>query len=74
MHFISFLLIVLTGILTVPASALAASSPYFVKETHKVPNRWKQVGAPAPDQCIYLQIGLTQSRFDDLERHLYEGI
>lgn len=73
MHFTSFLT-ALTGILTVPASALTARSPYLVKETHNVPNRWKQVGAPAPDHYIYLQIGLTQSRFDDLERHLYEGI
>lgn len=73
MHFSSFLLTALAGSLAASAASLTPRSPYLVKEIHNVTNRWKQVGAPASDQHIHLQIGLTQSRFDELEKHLYEG-
>ena len=56
------------------ASPLRVRSPYVVKETHSVPHQWTEV-APAPaNHIIQLQIGLKQSQFDELERHLYEGI
>jgi tripeptidyl-peptidase-1 len=48
-------------------------SSYAVKETHHVPRQWTRVG-PAPAwHMINLQIGLKQGRFDELEKHLYEG-
>ena len=72
MHFPALLL--LAGTTAVSASGLSQRSPYLLKETHNVPNRWKEVGAPAPDHVIYLQIGLRQSNFEELEEHLYEGI
>jgi tripeptidyl-peptidase I len=56
------------------ASPLRIRSPYAVKETHPVPRQWSKV-APAPENhIIQLQIGLKQSQFDELERHLYEGM
>lgn len=46
---------------------------YAVKDKHHVPRLWKRI-RPAPEQHVLnLQIGLKQSRFDELERHLYEG-
>lgn len=56
------------------ASPLRNRSPYAVKETHPVPPRWSRVAAAPPEHVIDLQIGLTQGQFDELERHLYEGI
>jgi hypothetical protein len=56
------------------ASLLPPRSSYVVKEVHPVPRRWTRIG-PAPRQhLIELQIGLKQNRFDELEKHLYEGI
>jgi tripeptidyl-peptidase-1 len=48
-------------------------SPYAVKETHPVPKRWLEIGPAPGEHKIILQIGLKQSRFDELEQHLYEG-
>ena len=56
------------------ASPLRVRSPYVVKETHPVPSQWQKL-APAPkDHMIHLRIGLKQSQFNELERHLYEGM
>ena len=49
-------------------------SAYAVKDSHPVPGRWRRVGPAPGEHMLNLQIGLRQSRFDDLERHLYEGI
>ena len=55
------------------ASRLRTRSPYVVKDNHPVPPSWEIV-APAPsEEHIHLQIGLKHGRFDELERHLYEG-
>lgn len=71
-----------TGILVVAAAGLLASfalgkpldvkkrSDFAVKDTHHVPRRWTQVGYPESDHNIALRIGLKQSSFDELERHL----
>jgi tripeptidyl-peptidase-1 len=56
------------------ASPLRIRSPYAVKETHEVPPKWKVVDDAPANHVIKLQIGLKQSQFDELERHLYEGI
>ena len=55
------------------ASPLRVRSPYAVKETHAVPPKWKIVGDAPANHVVNLQIGLKQSQFDELERHLYEG-
>ncbi|KAH8829183.1 subtilisin-like protein [Flagelloscypha sp. PMI_526] len=60
------------------ATSLALSPPekrdwvYERRDTAILPRGWKQV-APAPDSMlIKLRIALPQSRFDELENHLYE--
>jgi tripeptidyl-peptidase-1 len=54
-------------------SPIKARSAYAIKETHFVPQKWRQVGGASEDFVIHLNIGLKQSNFDELERHLYEG-
>ncbi|KAJ3572259.1 hypothetical protein NP233_g3201 [Leucocoprinus birnbaumii] len=45
---------------------------YRLKESINIPNGWSKV-APAPaGHIIHLRIGLPQSNFAELERHLYE--
>lgn len=45
---------------------------YVVKERHKAPPLWKEIG-PAPEHHTFLlRIGLTQRDFPELERQLYE--
>jgi tripeptidyl-peptidase-1 len=50
------------------------SSTYQVKESHFVPRSWSRIGSAPADHTIKLRIGLTQSRFDELEKDLYEGM
>jgi len=56
---------------------LALASPlerrYAVKEIHTVPSTFSRESAANGDQVLRMQIGLTQSRFQDLERHIYES-
>ncbi|KKY15785.1 putative tripeptidyl-peptidase 1 precursor [Diplodia seriata] len=54
------------------ASPIRARSPYAVKETHYVPRQWSRAGRAPDDHVLHLHIGLKQSQFDELERHLYE--
>lgn len=54
-------------------SPVKTRSTYAVKETHNVPSKWSRVGPAPRDHLINLSIGLRQSQFDELERHLYEG-
>ena len=58
---------------TVLTSPVRTRSPYVVKDTHNVPNKWYRVGPAPANKIINLHIGLRQSQFDELERHLYEG-
>jgi tripeptidyl-peptidase I len=58
---------------TVLGSPVRARSAYVVKDTHHVPSRWTKIGTPAADHMVRLTIGLKQSRFDELDRHLQEG-
>jgi len=48
-------------------------SSYAVKDSFHVPRKWERIGDAPPDHTIRLNIGLKQSNFDELERHLYEG-
>jgi tripeptidyl-peptidase-1 len=51
-----------------------ARSTYSVKEAHYAPRRWTQKGRAPKDRMLALQIGVKQGDFDELERHLYEGM
>jgi len=46
---------------------------YLLKESHEIPMAWSRVGPAHPGISIILQIGLKQSRFDELEKQLYES-
>lgn len=48
-------------------------SEYAVKERHHVPRQWSRISSAPSQHLIQLSIGLKQSRFSELERHLYEG-
>ena len=70
---LSLTVLALALIPSLPASPLRTCSPFVVKDNHPVPSGWEIV-APAPiEEHIHLQIGLKHGRFDELERHLYEG-
>ncbi|PQE10630.1 tripeptidyl-peptidase 1 precursor protein [Rutstroemia sp. NJR-2017a WRK4] len=56
----------------VSSSPIKARTPYAVKESHFVPPQWSRVGPAHEGSVINLQIGLKQSQFGELERHLYE--
>jgi hypothetical protein len=47
---------------------------YGVKERHHVPRQWKRIGEAPGGHLIQLQIGLKQEGFEELERHLFEGM
>ena len=68
---VSLALFVLTT--SVLSSPVRIRSPYVVKDKHHVPNRWSNIGPAPADNLLNLHIGLRQSQFDELERHLYEG-
>lgn len=74
MFVLSTLLSVAIGIQSVLGSPIRARTPYRIKETHFVPRKWIQRGRAPASHVIHLQIGLKQGQFDELERHLYEGI
>ena len=57
-----------------PIKPISDRSAYAVKEKHWVPKRWTKVGRAPSDALLNLQIGVKQSSFGELERHLYEGM
>lgn len=59
---------------TTLGSPLSIRSPYAVKDSHNVPRKWSKVGPAPSSHVLNLQIGLKQSQFGELERHLYEGM
>lgn len=77
MHFsIAHTILILLHTCLFTHSALAARSQggsYALKERHHVPARWACVGRAPSWHMIQLQVGLKQSRFNELERYLYEG-
>ena len=65
--------VVLTSLLGISCtSPIASRSPYVVKDSHRVPQSWTEVGTPAADHTIHLTISLQQGRFAELENHLLE--
>jgi tripeptidyl-peptidase-1 len=56
------------------ASPIQARSPYVVKETHFAPREWTKLDRAHGGKTIQLQIGLKQGNFEELDRHLHEGM
>ena len=59
---------------TTAGTPLARDTTYAVKDTHNVPCKWERVGPAPGEHVLNMQIGLKQARFEELERHLYEGM
>jgi len=57
----------------VAAGPVSRRSDLVVKDFHPAPKAWTNLGPAPGEHLIRLTIGLSQSRFDELERHLYEG-
>lgn len=74
MYSATVFLAVLIAAQAVLGSPVQKRAGYTIKETHFPPQKWSKVGKAADDITIHLNIGLKQSSFDELERHLYEGI
>jgi tripeptidyl-peptidase I len=53
---------------------LAAGAFGSPVKTNCVPQKWRQVGKAAGGHVLHLNIGLKQSNFNELERHLYDGL
>lgn len=66
-------LVILLATTPVFTSPVHARTAYEVKESHNFPSTWTNIGPAPPNTVINLHIGLRQSQFDELERHLYEG-
>jgi tripeptidyl-peptidase I len=52
--------------------AIEPRSAYKVKSDHPVPSQWNRVDRAPSNHLLELRIGLTQAKFRDLERDLYE--
>ena len=74
MHVLPVSLALLAASTSILSSPLRSRTEYAVKDTHKVPRNWHKAGPAPAHKLLHLQIGLKQSQFDELERHLYEGI
>lgn len=70
----TILLGVIVAAHAVIASPVKARSPYIVKESHDVPKKWEVKGVAPSDHMLHLKIGLKQDRFEELEKHLHEGM
>ena len=55
------------------ANPITRRTDYAVKDFHPAPRAWTNLGAAPSNHLISLSIGLSQGRFSELERHLYEG-
>lgn len=71
-HILSTLLSVLVVVPTLLSASCADCTSYSIKERHQVPDGWIYVRRAPLHSEIELQIGLKQSRFRELERHLSE--
>ncbi|KAG9601021.1 tripeptidyl-peptidase 1 precursor, partial [Aureobasidium melanogenum] len=55
------------------AAPKLAADLYSIKERHKVPPGWREIGAVPDSHSINLHIGLTQNNQADIERHVLEA-
>jgi tripeptidyl-peptidase-1 len=56
------------------SNPISSGGLYSVKESHFVPRGWVEVEDAPKNSIINLNIGIKQGNFEELERHLYEGI
>ena len=49
-------------------------SEYSLKDSHLLPKGWSSIGTAPSDHILSVQIGLTQHKVQELQRHLYEGM
>jgi tripeptidyl-peptidase-1 len=73
MLYLSSLLAVAIAAQAALATLIKARTAYEVKEVHQVPRKWSSQGRAPSNHMLHMQIGLNQDKFDELERHLYEG-
>ncbi|KAH0378072.1 tripeptidyl-peptidase 1 precursor, partial [Aureobasidium melanogenum] len=50
-----------------------AADLYSIKERHKIPPGWKEIGAVPDSHSINLHVGLTQNNQADIERHVLKA-
>jgi tripeptidyl-peptidase-1 len=70
----SILLTIAIAAQAVLGTPIQSRTAYAVKGKHPVPRQWTQRGRAPSSQMLHLQIGVKQGQFDELERHLYEGM
>jgi tripeptidyl-peptidase-1 len=58
--------------LAAPGNSYTSANTPKLKESIPRPHKWIDLGRAPPAQPIPLRIALSQTRFDELERHLYE--
>jgi tripeptidyl-peptidase-1 len=69
----SALLLLVSSVVASPIDKLQKRE-FAVKSFHHTPRKWQRFGAAPPNHVLELQIGLKQSKIDDLLRHLNEGM
>ena len=55
------------------AATIKSRTPYQVKSSHPIPQQWQKLDRAPEDHMMEMRIGLTQDKFTELERELYEG-
>ena len=70
----SILLTIALAAEAILGNPIQVRTAYAVKEKHWVPKRWTKMGRAPSEKMINLQIGVKQSNFGELERHLNEGM
>ncbi|MCJ1442334.1 MAG: hypothetical protein MMC23_002828 [Stictis urceolatum] len=73
MYFSSFTALLVCAGAAVGSPVQKREYKYALKEEHFAPHGWTDVGPAPGNHLLNLEIGLKQSQFDELERHLYEG-
>lgn len=71
---LSSILVVAVAAQGILAGPIKVRTDYTVKEVHPAPRKWSDAGRAPSDHMLHLQIGLKQENFEELERHLYEGM
>ncbi|KIW04564.1 uncharacterized protein PV09_04315 [Verruconis gallopava] len=66
---VSSVLLLSSAVLASPIEKLNRRQ-YSVKSFHNAPRKWHRHGAAPPDHVLEMQIGLKQSKIDDLLQHL----
>ncbi len=71
--FVALVLGALQSSLAAPGNSHPNANTLTLKESVPPPQNWFDLGRAPPARPIPLRIALPQTRFDELERHLYES-